>query len=53
VNLCAIDVSEAFDKVNHHTLYITLVKRHLPVKVINLIENMCSACFSNVKWDSV
>ena len=53
VNLCAIDLSKAFDKVNHHALYIKLMKRHLPVKVLNLLENMCSSCYSCVKWDNV
>jgi len=27
VNLCAIDLSEAFDKVNHHALFIILMKK--------------------------
>ena len=27
VNLCAIDLSKAFDKVNHHALYIKLEMR--------------------------
>ena len=53
MNLCAIDLSKAFDKVNHHALYIKLMKRHLPVKVLNLIENMCSSCYLCVKWDNV
>jgi len=26
VNLCAIDLTKAFDKVNHHALYIKLMK---------------------------
>ena len=27
VNLCAIDLTKAFDKVNHHALYIKLMKK--------------------------
>ena len=53
MNLRAIDLSKALDKVNHHALYIKLMISHLPVKVLNLIENMCSSCYSCVKWDNV
>ena len=30
VNLCLLDMSKAFDKVNHHGLYIKVMKRNLP-----------------------
>ena len=39
VNLCAIDFSEAFDKVNHHDLLTKLMKRNLPVVLIDILEN--------------
>ena len=39
VNLCAIDLSKAFDKVNHHALLMKLMKRNLPVVLINILEN--------------
>jgi len=52
-NLCAIDLSKAFDKVNHHALYIELMKRHFPVKVLHLIENMCSTCYASFKGDDI
>lgn len=29
-SLCAIDVSKAFDRVNHHALFSKLMKRHVP-----------------------
>lgn len=52
-NLCAIDLSKAFDKVNHHALYIKLMKRCIPIKLLNLLENLCSCCLSCVKWDNM
>jgi len=36
VNLCAIDIAKAFDKVNHHALYIKLMKRRIPVVLLNV-----------------
>ena len=39
VNLCAIDLSKAFDKVNHHALLVKLMKRKLPVFLIDILEN--------------
>ena len=38
-NLCSIDLSKAFDKVNHHGLFCKLMKRHIPVKLLNVFEN--------------
>jgi len=39
VNLCAIDLSKAFDKVNLHALFIKLMKRNVPVQLLALFEN--------------
>jgi len=53
VNLCAIDLSKAFDKVNLHALFIKLMKRNVPVQVLGLLENMLFDCHSCVKWENV
>ena len=38
VNLCAIDLSKAFDKVNHHALLLKLMKRNIPITLLDLLE---------------
>ena len=53
VNLCAIDLSKAFDKVNHHALFIKLMKRNLPVALLDILENWLKNCFSSVKWNNL
>jgi len=35
VNLCAIDLSKAFDKVNHNALYIKMMKRFIPFPLLD------------------
>ena len=52
VNLCAIDVSKAFDGVNNFALLNKLMKRLIPVKLLSLLENWLLNCHSCVKWES-
>jgi len=49
-NLCATDLSKAFDKVNHNTLFIKLMNRHIPVELLNILHFWSSACYVSVKW---
>jgi len=49
-NLCAIDLSKAFDKVNHHALFLKLMKRHIPNELLNILDVWLSTCYSCVKW---
>ena len=37
VNLCFMDISKAFDKVNHYGLYIKLMKRNVPPVLLHVI----------------
>ena len=53
VNMCSVDLSKAFDKVNHHGLLIKLMKRKLPVNFLEIIERWLSMCYSTVKWNCV
>ena len=51
VNLCAVDLSKAFDKVNHYALFIKLMNRNIPVQLLNIIIGLFSECYSCVKWE--
>jgi len=48
-NLCAIDLSKAFDKVNHNALFIKLMNRRMPVELLNILNFWFSACYMSVK----
>jgi len=39
VNICAVDLSKAFDKMNHHGLFITLMERNVPMNHLMLLEH--------------
>ena len=51
-NLCAIDVSKVFDRVNHFALLSKLMKRLVPVELLILLEGWLVACYSCVRWDN-
>ena len=53
VNLCSIDLSKAFDKVNHQALLIKLIKRKLPVALLDLLESWLKNSFSSIKWGHI
>ena len=50
---CLLDLSKAFDKMNHYAMYIKLMNRLIPVQVLKVLENWFSLCLSCVKWGSV
>ena len=50
VNLCALDVSKAFDKMNHHGLFIKLMNRLVPLTLLSVLEDWFSHCYTYVKW---
>jgi len=53
VNLCTLDVSKAFDKVNHHCSYLKLMKRKVPKCFFNLLINWYSKGVAFVHWNDV
>ena len=50
VNLCSIDLSKAFDKVNRFVLYDKLIKRKCPIQFINILESWLCKTNTVVKW---
>ena len=52
VNICSLDISKAFDKINHNVLFLKLMKRNTPICFINILVNWYSKCFCQVKWES-
>ena len=50
-NICAIDLTKAFDKVDHNALYMKLMKRFLPTELLTVLENWLSECYTCVKWN--
>ena len=52
VNLCALDISKAFDRMNHHGLFVKLMRRSVPRNVLCILENWFSKCYTCVKWNN-
>ena len=53
VNLCSIDLSKAFDKVDHCSLFMKLMKRQIPLKLLDTLVFWLQNSWSCVKWKSV
>jgi hypothetical protein len=51
--LCALDISKAFDKVNHHALFIKLMERKVPKIFLSLLINWLPFCQTCIKWDGL
>ena len=52
VNICAIDLSKAFDKVNHCALFLKLMHRNIPCNLLCILEDWFNKCFTCFKWKS-
>lgn len=53
VFLSALDLTKAFDKVNHYKLFTALLKKRTPIWVILVLENWYSKLTSRVRWNNV
>jgi hypothetical protein len=52
VNLCALDMCKAFDKMSHYGCYIKLMARQVPIGLLNVLEHWFSICVTCVRWGS-
>ena len=48
--MCMLDLSKAFDRTNHHALFIILMQRNLPVQLLALIEFWFRVSVTCVNW---
>jgi len=52
VNVAALDMSKAFDKLNHAGLWLKLLKRNIPRCFVSVLADWYSKVFICVKWGS-
>jgi len=38
VNVCLLDLSKAFDKIDHSALYLKLMDRAIPVQILKVLQ---------------
>jgi len=50
VNVCALDLSKAFDRMNHYALFIKLMERNFPINMLTIIETWFLISTTCVKW---
>ena len=53
VNICALDLSKALDKMNRHGLFIKLMERHVPTNLLAVIEKWFACGLTCLKWGNV
>ena len=50
VNICSLDLSKAFDKINHFALFLKLMDRQLPTCLLRILETWFELTHSCVRW---
>ena len=52
VNVCCLDMSKAFDRLNHNCLFYKLLSRSVPLCLVNILIDWYSKIYSVVRWGS-
>ena len=50
VNVCCLDISKAFDRLNHNCLFLKLLQLSVPISLIMVLKNWYSKLYSRVRW---
>ena len=50
VNICTLDLSKAFDRVDHFALLQLLMDRHISKNIIGVLLDWFTRCFVCVRW---
>ena len=50
VSVCALDLSKAFDRMNHYALLCKLMKRNYPLQLLIILETWFAVTVTCVKW---
>lgn len=50
VSVCALDLSKAFDRMNHYALLCKLMQRNYPVQLLTILETWFTVTVTCVKW---
>ena len=53
VNIACLDISKAFDKVCHSSLFLKLINRGCPKTLIAILYNWYGKCVVSVRWNHV
>ena len=53
VNLCSIDISKAFDRVNHYSLFIKLMTKCVPINIVIMLLNWYKQSAAIVSWNGI
>jgi len=51
VNVCTLDLSKAFDRMNNYALLIKLMDRKLPIQLLTISELWFSISVTCIKWN--
>ena len=51
VYIASLDISKAFDRVNHYKLYQSLLSAGVPVIIVDILHNWYSKLFFAVRWN--